>query len=131
MAREDPKSAARSLGIWTPKWSQLVLAASGLVAWLIAIGLTLLSKGEAVATAFVMAGILLIGAAAFYSRVRKLTKEGVEIDPLERIRGLEVNLPPPAADASALEERRNVIEAVEAAISLPRGRSTRNRLITS
>lgn len=94
-----------------------MLAAAGVIAWLMATSLALLSKGEAVATAFVAVGAPLIGAAAFYSRVRKLTKEGVEVDPLEQLRELDASLPPPSGEVSALEERRGVLEAVEAVVA--------------
>ena len=108
MAEGDAKWTARSLGIWSPRASQLSLAAAGVVAWLIAVTLALASKGEAVATAFVVAGAPLIAAAAFYSRVRKVSKDGVEVDPV-LVRELEERVSPPADDVSALEERQSVI----------------------
>lgn len=119
MAQGDAKSAARSLGLWTPKWSQLILATAGGVAWLIAVTLALLSKGEAVAAAFVAVGAPLIGAAAFYSRVRRVTKDGFEVDPLEQVRELDQRLAPPADGVSALEERRSLIDAIEATVATP------------
>lgn len=45
-----------------------------------------------------------------------MTKEGVEVDPVEQVRKLDASLPTPTADVSALEERRGLIEAVEAVV---------------
>jgi hypothetical protein len=111
MVTADPKSTARSLGVWTPKAGQLVLAGAGVTAWLVAIILALISKGEAVATAFVVAGAPLIVAAAFYARVRKVGKDGVEVDPL--LQGLEAldSRLPATTDEAALKERGRVLDA--------------------
>ena len=106
------------LEIWRPKASQLVLTCTGAGAWLVAVILALCSKGEAVATAFVVAGAPLIAGAAFYARVRKITRDGIELDP-GVLGELFVRLPQPPEGVSALEERRSVIEAVEAVAAPP------------
>jgi hypothetical protein len=120
VAAKDAKVTARALGIWSPRASQWVLGGAGAASWVIAIALAVAPEAEAVATAFVIAGAPLIAAAAFYARVRKVGREGVEVDPLlEDVRKLGESLPPLAEDVSALEERRGVIEAVEAVVATP------------
>lgn len=120
MAATDPKSVARALDIWSPRASQLVLGGVGAAAWVVATVLAVASEGEAVATAFVVAGTPLLLAAAFYARVRKVGRDGVEVESLlEGVRKLEESLPSPAEDVSPLEERRNVLEAVEAVLVPP------------
>jgi hypothetical protein len=111
VAGTDPRATARSLGLWTPQTGQLVLAGAGAAAWIVAIVLAMISKGEAVATAFVVAGAPLIAAAAFYARVRKVGKDGVEVEPL--LQGLEAlgSRLPATTDEAALEERGRVLDA--------------------
>jgi hypothetical protein len=114
-----PGSKAKgSRRIWPATTSQFVLVSGGAVAWFAAALLALLSKGEAVATAFVVTGAPLIAAAAFYSRVRKIGKDGVELDP-EVLGELFESLPEPADGVTPLEERRMVFEAVEAIVEPP------------
>jgi hypothetical protein len=98
---------------WSPSRSQLVLLIAGLIAWAIATALAAAETSVPVATTFAGAGLALIGAAAFYGRLRKLGPSGVEVDPAEVVREFGERAPPPPEGASASGERENVLEALQ------------------
>jgi hypothetical protein len=101
---------------WTDRQSQFVLFAAGVVAWIIAVVLAATETSETVAALFVPAGWALIGAAAFYRRLRKFGPRGVEVDPAEAIQSYAEVIPPAPADASAPGERARLLEGLSAYI---------------
>lgn len=118
--RNEEQSPLSRLRVWTPKSSQLILFLAGIAAWVIALGLALLDKSDAIGAAFVTAGFPLIGAAALYGRLREFGPSGVKTDPLqEAVRELDERLPPPGENVSAIEERSRLIEAFEVLVATP------------
>ncbi len=105
-----------SLPVWSPGCSQLVLLLAGVVAWTAALGLAITDKSDAVATTFVAMGMLLIGAAAFFSRLRELGPQGMKVDPVEIVREVKEGLPPPVEGLAPEVERAGVIDAIETAL---------------
>ncbi len=97
---------------WTDQQSQRLLLAAGALAWIIASALAATETSLSVAVVFVPAGWALIGAAAFYSRLRKFGPRGVEVDPAEAIQIYSQAIPPAAADASAPGERARLLDGL-------------------
>lgn len=106
-------SSARA-AVLVPRTSQYVLLGAGALAWAIALVLALLGDAPAIGTAFVTAGFPLIGAGAFYGRIREFGPHGVKTDPLEAIEELRLRLPEPTGGSPAAEERSRLLDAVEA-----------------
>jgi hypothetical protein len=99
---------------WTDQQTQFLLLAAGALAWIIAVALAATETSLSVAVAFVPAGWALIGAAAFYRRLRKFGPRGVEVDPAEAIQTYGQVIPPAAADASAPGERARLLDGLSA-----------------
>jgi hypothetical protein len=97
-----------------PRTSQYVLLGAGALAWVTALALALLGDAPAIGTAFVTAGFPLIGAGAFYGRIREFGPHGLKTDPLEAIGELRLRLPEPTGGSPAVEERARLLDAVEA-----------------
>jgi hypothetical protein len=111
-----PKGDATHDKGWPVKCSQAILLLGGIVAWLIAAALAGVERSLAVAVAFVPMGMLLIGAAAFFMRVRELGPKGVKMDPavaVEALRAYRKQLPPPPEDASVIQERDRLMDGME------------------
>lgn len=98
---------------WTARPSQIILLLAGFVAWIIAIALTVDGKSDAVAAAFIPVGMLLIGAAAFFPRLREFGPQGVKLDSAEAVRELGNRLPPPPGDASPTGERGRLLDVLD------------------
>lgn len=102
---------------WSARPSQIVLLLTGFAAWIIAVILAIDGKSDAVAVAFIPAGMILIGAAAFFPRLREFGPQGVKLDSAEAVRELGNRLPPPPGDASPTGERSRLLGVLDAYLS--------------
>jgi hypothetical protein len=110
----EPENRRPSRPPWTDQQSQLLLLVAGTLAWIIAVALAATETSLSVAVVFVPAGWALIGAAAFYRRLRKFGPRGVEVDPAEAIETYSQAIPLAAADASAPGERARLLDGFSA-----------------
>lgn len=104
-----PRSPVETHGPW-------VLLAAAVAAWTLAV---ILRANEAVATAFEASGATLVLAAVFFSRVRKVGKDGIELDP---DRALGAALREPLREGDTPEEARvRALDAVSRNLEVQAG----------
>lgn len=102
------------------KHGSWLLASGSAVAWILAVAETT----AAVATTFAVAGSLLLAAAAFYSRVVRITKDGVDLaDVVDVIQGVAIEDGDTPADAKvrAIEGVQRLALATGESASTSRG----------